>query len=114
MMSCDTCFTSDFKDLGIFDPGPVNVLRDYTTNIQALLRCLPTVSASHFLDVGLLDDKFRMESNCLGFDVLADTGDAEGEEPVATGLAVDLGLFFTPVMLLRFPWHRYKPTTRFE
>lgn len=99
-MSCDTCFTSDFKDLGIFDPG----------------RCLPTVSASHFLDVGLLDDKFRMESNCLGFDVLADTGDAEGEEPVATGLAVDLpnvavvlGLFFTPVMLLRFPMVRNVP-----
>ena len=59
----------------------------------------------------------RVESSCLGFADLADTGDVEGKDPTATDLAAEpldwavfLGRFLTPVMLLRFPWHRYEPT----
>ena len=47
---------------------------------------------------------------------MAETGDAEGEEPTATDLTADppnvavfSDLLLTPVILLRFPWHRYQP-----
>lgn len=62
------------------------------------------------------DGRFRDESNCLGLGVLAETEDAEGEEPSATDLTADppnvgvfLGLLLTPVMLLRLPWSTHEP-----
>lgn len=103
-MSCDTCFTRDFKDPVPFDPGPVIVLEI----IQELDRL--TLSASRFIGSRLPDGGFRVESSCLGPELLADTGDAKGEEATATDLTADspnvavcVGLFLTQVMLLRFP-----------